>query len=87
MKEENILNLYFRFTVAGNEPQELCRILLDGQGPVISYRPEEINFNEITLLCTVMKELTLGNDSPIPATVRISKVTKFAKILSPFLRK
>ncbi|KAJ8920877.1 hypothetical protein NQ315_015670 [Exocentrus adspersus] len=61
------------FTVAGSDPQELCRITVDGQGPVVSFRPDEVNFDKVTLLKTATEVLTFVNDSPIKALVRIMK--------------
>lgn len=69
-----MVSFCFRFTVAGSVPKELCRITVDGQGPVISYMPDEVQFNEITLLHTTINEFTLINDSPVPATIQITEV-------------
>ncbi|XP_060535556.1 hydrocephalus-inducing protein homolog [Cylas formicarius] len=51
--------------------QELCRIYCNGQGPVISYSPDEINFKRVNVLNRYDATLTLANDSPIPADVKL----------------
>uniref|UniRef100_A0A6P7FKJ2 Hydrocephalus-inducing protein-like n=1 Tax=Diabrotica virgifera virgifera TaxID=50390 RepID=A0A6P7FKJ2_DIAVI len=60
------------FTMKGEEiPKEMCKIKCNGQGPVVSYIPDELNFGNVTLLTTKIKKLKLLNDSPIPAIIKI----------------
>ncbi|XP_074027129.1 hydrocephalus-inducing protein homolog isoform X2 [Leptinotarsa decemlineata] len=61
------------FTLSGNDPQAICTIICNGQGPVVSYDPDEIQFGKIELLHQVSTKVTLINDSPIWADMNISK--------------
>ncbi|XP_072381898.1 hydrocephalus-inducing protein homolog isoform X2 [Diabrotica undecimpunctata] len=60
------------FTMSGEDkPKMMCKIKCNGQGPVVSYIPDELNFGNVTLLTTKIKKLRLLNDSPIPAVIKI----------------
>ncbi|KAF7287159.1 hypothetical protein GWI33_002530 [Rhynchophorus ferrugineus] len=59
------------FLLGQNINQTLCTINCNGQGPVISYYPDEVNFGKVNVLKRYEKYLTLVNDSPISARVRI----------------
>ncbi|CAG9825500.1 unnamed protein product [Phaedon cochleariae] len=60
------------FTMAGSSPESICTVICNGQGPVVSYEPDELQFESIILLHEVSKMLTLINDSPIIANITVS---------------
>ncbi|KAG5865676.1 hypothetical protein JTB14_020627 [Gonioctena quinquepunctata] len=60
------------FTLSGDKPRTLCTIICNGQGPVVSYFPDDVNFGKTKLLQKVSKTLSLVNESPIRANIRIS---------------
>ncbi|XP_067007994.2 hydrocephalus-inducing protein homolog [Anabrus simplex] len=50
-----------------DKPKVICNLVCNGQGPVVSVDPHQLNFGEVRLLEEVSMELTLTNDSPVPA--------------------
>ncbi|XP_044750410.1 hydrocephalus-inducing protein homolog [Coccinella septempunctata] len=59
------------FTVFGSEPNNLCKLTCDVQGPVICVNPEEIKFGFVPLLKWHSRKLNVMNDSPVPAFISI----------------
>ncbi|KAL1497016.1 hypothetical protein ABEB36_008047 [Hypothenemus hampei] len=59
------------FSVIGGKSYTLCSVNCTGQGPVVSYFPDEIHFGKIEVLKRMEKKLTLVNDSPISAKVNL----------------
>ncbi|XP_048520745.1 hydrocephalus-inducing protein homolog isoform X1 [Dendroctonus ponderosae] len=59
------------FSVIGGISQTLCTIICNGQGPVVSYQPDRVDFGKIKVLRRYEEKLTLVNDSPIAASVRV----------------
>lgn len=72
--------LRFSFSVTGGAVLNLCSIICNGQGPVVSYRPDEVKFGTIEVLKKCERKLTIVNDSPIPAIVQLQCVSTFARI-------
>ncbi|VEN64751.1 unnamed protein product [Callosobruchus maculatus] len=60
------------FEVHGAQPKKYCKVICNGQGPVVLYSPDALDFEKVSLLKTTTSNLTITNESPIPAEVKIS---------------
>ncbi|CAH1188542.1 unnamed protein product [Phyllotreta striolata] len=61
------------FTLFGMvKPTTYCNLTCNGYGPVVSYLPDVIHFGQVQLLTTAVKQMSLVNDSPIPAKVYLT---------------
>ncbi|XP_050309669.1 hydrocephalus-inducing protein homolog isoform X2 [Anthonomus grandis grandis] len=63
--------LPLNFLMTGSGVQTLCTIKCNGQGPVVSYLPDQVCFGKIQVLTEAEQTLTLVNDSPIIAKCRV----------------
>ena len=50
-----------------SSPSAVCTLICNGQGPVVSVEPNHLDWGNLTLLENKSLELTVTNDSPIPA--------------------
>lgn len=67
----------FRFTLVGQEtPTKYCNLKCNGQGPVVSYFPDNINFGQVQLLTTAVKQMSIINDSPIKAKIFLTSASR-----------
>ncbi|CAH2010002.1 unnamed protein product [Acanthoscelides obtectus] len=71
-----------RFEVRGVPPKDYCKVTCNGQGPVVIHSPDILNFGEVQLLETTSCDLTITNESPITAQLKI-----FTKPNEPFFVK
>lgn len=63
---------------------ELLTITCNGQEPVVSFEPPEIDFGKILLLREWSKELSVVSDSPTEANLVLKVVTYHTSILNQF---
>lgn len=80
-KAHEIFLYHCSFTVEGGEPECMCVVSCNVQGAVISCFPEELQFGVIPLLKEMSKQLTIVNDSPIPANLTLQTVSTFVNFL------
>lgn len=66
----------------GGNPVCFCVIKCNGQGAVVSIKPQTLDFGNVTLLKNENRSLTLTNESPISAEATLSLVSFITFILT-----
>lgn len=64
-----------------SSPIECCNLICNGQGPVVSTDPTHLDWGNLTLLRNKSLELSVINDSPIPAEFTTSLVFHINNII------